>query len=398
LDPDGDHVDASRRLVLRTYDDIERGLNQYVPILDSAAEQARLDSLHAEIASFTGTLLDVLATDRRQWRRQAPLLLATILPRRTSVMQISDDFQKLNRSAFVRQQQVLAQIYAETQSRVWQTLIAALAASFAIALFATSYVAGLERDLQRQRVRERHTTEDLQRLSAKLVTAQEEERRTIARELHDEVGQVLMATKVELALAQRRVEAIGGPADLLNEAQAITDGALTTIRDLSHLLHPTLLDDLGLPAALESYVAGFGKRHGIPVEFLQDGAYERLTPHIEAAAYRIVQEALTNVVKHSQATLAFVYIRRVGDLLEVCVEDNGIGFDAERARRGLGLLGIRERVAHLGGHVSVDSAAGNGTRVSIALPARARAAAPDAGEFEATTASDPLANPEVTLG
>ena len=322
LDSDAHSVDVYRHQVEQTYASVDRALQQYVPILDSAAERERVNGLRREIDGFKATLLDVLESDRRRWRSQARALLGRVMPKRTSVMQLSDNIQTLNRSAFVQQQQAVATIYAETQRRVWQTLAFAIVASLGIAVFATGYVGRLERDLQQRRVEELQTTEELQRLSTKLVTAQEEERRTIARELHDEIGQVLMAIKVELALAQRRIEAAGVPERLLDDAQTITDGALNTVRDLSHLLHPALLDDLGLPAAVDWYLAGFGKRHGITVELLHEGMDNRLASEIEAAAYRIVQEALTNVAKHASATLAFVYLRRVGEVIHVSIEDD----------------------------------------------------------------------------
>ena len=398
LDPAPGSPDTYRRQVMETYAEVDRALRAYVPILNSVDEHARVQGLRREIDGFRTTLLDVLASDRTQWRSQAPLLLSRILPRRTSVMQVSDEIQSLNRSAFVQQQQAMADIYAATQRRVWEMLGFALAASLGIALFATMYVGRLERDLHRQRLKELQTTHDLQRLSTKLVTAQEEERRTIARELHDEIGQVLMAIKVELALAQRRIEAAGVHDRLLDDAQTITDGALNTVRDLTHLLHPALLDDLGLPAAVDWYLTGFGKRHGIAVELLQEGMDARLVPEIEAAAYRIIQEALTNVAKHAHASLAFVYLRRVEDMLQIAIEDNGLGFDPATARRGLGLIGIRERVAHLRGAVRVDSAAGNGTRLRIELPARIRAATTESADADVPNLPHPLTRPEVILG
>lgn len=398
LDPDPAATPVYRRRVVETYAEVDRVLQAYVPILNSSTERERIAGLRREIDGFRTTLLAALESNGAGARGQAFEILSRIMPRRTAVMQMSDELQTVNRSAFVQQQQAVSEIYATTQRRVWGILAFALAASLGIALFATVYVSGLERDLQQQRVKELQTTNDLQRLSAKLVTVQEEERRTIARELHDEIGQVLMAVKVELALAQRRTEAAGGPGRLLDDAQSLTDGALHTVRDLSHLLHPALLDDLGLPAALDWYLSGFGKRHGIGVELLQEGMDERLMPETEAAAYRIVQEALTNVAKHAQATLAFVYLRRSGDVVHVSIEDNGIGFEPASARRGLGLLGIRERVAHLRGSVRLDSAPGRGTRLSIELPARARAIATDAGEIEAPAAGHPITNPEVLLG
>ena len=398
LDPDREAVETYRLQVNDTYATVDRALEAYVPILNSAEEHARVQRLRREIDGYRATLLDVLASDRTQWRSQARLLLSRIMPRRASVMQVSDEIQKLNRSAFVQQQQAVAEIYGTTQQRVWEMLGFALAASLGIAMFATAYVGRLEADVHRQRLRELQTTHDLQRLSTKLVTVQEEERRTIARELHDEIGQVLMAIKVELALAQRRIENAGVRERLLDDAQTITDGALHTVRDLSHLLHPALLDDLGLPAAVDWYLTGFGKRHGVAVELLQEGMETRMVPEIEAACYRVIQEALTNVAKHAHASLAFVYLRHVGDTLQIAIEDNGVGFNPATARRGLGLIGIRERVAHLSGTVQVDSDPGKGTRLRIELPARVRAATTETSDLDVPTVPHPLTRPEVILG
>jgi signal transduction histidine kinase len=398
LDPDPASLGRYRRRVEETYDAVDTVLREYVPILNLADERARVEALRREIEGFRTTLLAVLASDRRQWRDQAPLLLSRIMPRRTSVMQVSDEIQSLNRSAFVQQQQALAVIYATTQRRIWETLGLAVAASLGIALLATIYVGRLEADLHRRRMKELQTSSDLQRLSTKLLKVQEDERRAIARELHDEVGQVLMAIKVEITLAQRRIEAMGGAPRLLDDAQSITDGALHTVRDLSHLLHPAMLDDLGLPAALDWYLSGFGRRHGITVELLHERMDERLEPQTEAAIYRIVQEAMTNVAKHARAAVAVVFVRRVDDTVLVTIEDNGIGFDPERARRGLGLIGIRERVAHLEGTVLIDAAPGRGTRLTINLPARLAARDENPAPLDTPDTTPTLARPEAILG
>jgi signal transduction histidine kinase len=397
LDPGPQSIETSRTRVREISVKIDETLRQYVPILDSEAERARVGNLRREIDEFSATLLAILDTDYRTWREQAPVFLGRIMPRRATVMQMSDDFQRLNRGAFVQQQEALAEIYRTTQTRVWQTLTFALATSLAIALVAITYVSGLEHNLRRQRARELQNTEDLQRLSTKLVTAQEQERRTIARELHDEIGQVLLAIKVELSLAQRRIESAGGEAHLLDVAQGLSDGALHTIRDLSRLLHPAILDDLGLAEAVRSYVDGFSRRHGIPVEFLPQEMDERLAVEIESAAYRIVQEALTNVAKHSDATLAFVDIRRADDVLQIVIQDDGIGFDPAQAARGLGLIGIRERATNLGGQVAIDSAAGRGTRLVIELPAERRVAPIETLDALGDT-TDATMKSETTLG
>jgi signal transduction histidine kinase len=220
---------------------------------------------------------------------------------------------------------------------------------------------------------------DLQRLSSKLITAQEEERRSIARELHDEVGQVLTAIKVELALAQRAIDGGGGPPQLLEKAQTIAEGALHSVRDLSQLLHPAVLDDLGLPAAIDWYLRGVGRRHQLRLVFNHEGMDDRLAPEIETAAYRIVQEALTNVARHAGASECRVGLQRLSRAILISIDDDGQGFDQAppaqaAARRGLGLIGIRERATQLRGEVRIESAPGRGTRVTVVLPALPRPA------------------------
>ena len=256
------------------------------------------------------------------------------MPKRELVIGLSEQAQALNRGAFIQQQSAVAAVYGATQRRIWQSLGVALATSLGIALLATLYAGRLEDRLRRQRAKDVQNTRDLQHLSAQLLNAQEEERRSIARELHDEVGQALTAIKVELAVAQRAIDGAGGAANALDDARSIADGVLHTVRDLSHLLHPALLDDLGLAAATEWYLKGFGKRHDIRADLLHDRMDERLAPETEAAVYRIIQEALTNVAKHAKATSCRVYLQRLTNTLLVTIEDDGVGFDHGRTRVG----------------------------------------------------------------
>jgi signal transduction histidine kinase len=139
---------------------------------------------------------------------------------------------------------------------------------------------------------------------------------------------------------------------------------------------------LGLPAATRDFVKGFAKRHDIRVELALDQMERRLSPEVETAAYRTIQEALTNVARHARATVSRVTLRRSDQMLRVTIEDNGVGFDAAAAdapghRRGLGLIGIRERVAQLDGVVRLQSQVGKGTTLSVELPAHLRATADD---------------------
>ena len=378
LDPNPATAEDYRRQLEESYRTADEALKGYVPVVDVPGEQMRIDRLRREIEDFRRTLFEVLGTDSSEWPAEARnLLRRRIMPKREGVMHISEEVQALNRSAFVQQQLDIASLYRATQRRVWQTVGLALAASIAIALLATLYAGRLEEHLKSQRARDAETARDLQRLSSQLLTAQEEERRSIARELHDEVGQVLTAIKVELAVAQRSAEAAGVNLDALNDARKITEGALHTVRDLSRLLHPSMLDDLGLPATIEWYLKGFGRRHGVRIELLQAGVEERLAPETEAGVYRIVQEALTNVAKHAQATTCRVFLQRLTNTVLVTIEDDGIGFRPEEvnvpgASRGIGLVGIRERVAQLRGELRLESGPGKGTRLTVEIPAQPR--------------------------
>jgi signal transduction histidine kinase len=388
LDPDPGSAADYRARLEETYRTAEQAVQQYVPVIDTPTERERMAHLRAEIDDFRSAVLQVLATDSSRWIVEARgLLRGRIMPKREGVIRVAEEVQALNRSAFVQQQNEIATIYGTTQRRLWEAFGLAVFVSLGISLLAIVYVGRLEGRIQRQRLTEIENAQDLQRLSSRLVTAQEEERRAIARELHDEVGQALTAIKVELAVAQHTIETAGGPPHVLEDARSITDGALHTVRDLSHLLHPSLLDDLGLAAAIEWYVKGFGKRHGIRVDLLIDRMHERLAPETEVAAYRIAQEALTNVAKHARATLCRVYLQRLPNTLLLTVEDDGVGFDLHGTGGAhgyrLGLIGIRERTSQLDGTLRLESTPGKGTRVTVELPARPRCSTPEANEVEA---------------
>ncbi|MBI3261598.1 MAG: MCP four helix bundle domain-containing protein [Acidobacteria bacterium] len=390
LDPNPASSDEYRTKLEEASRTAEEALQRYVPVLDAPAERERIVRLRGEVEDFRKTVLEVLATDSRRWLIEARTLIRSrIMPRREGVIRVAEEMQALNRSAFVQQQSEIAGLYRLTQRRLWASFGLAVVASLGIALMAAIYAGRLEDRIQRQRQKERENARDLQRLSSQLLTAQEEERRTIARELHDEIGQALTALKVELAVAERAVEAAVGPVHALQDARTIADGALHSVRDLSHLLHPALLDDLGLAAAVDGYLKGFGTRHGLRAELLTDRMEDRLAPETEAAAYRIIQEALTNVVKHARARTCRVYLQRLTNTLLVTVEDDGVGFEPSElngagASRGLGLIGIRERVSHLRGTVRLESAVGRGTHLTVELPIRTRPIADATAEVDSS--------------
>jgi signal transduction histidine kinase len=376
--------DYPRELAV-SYSTAEQALQQYVPVLDAASERDRVLTLEREIARLRNEMQSVLGEVRRGPGDAGRVLSDRIMPRREAVIRIAEELQSLNREAFVQHQNEIAEVHHVTQRIVWQFLGVALAASVCIGVLAMAYAGRLEQRIRRQSDQDAVNRRDLQRLSASLVTAQEEERRAIARELHDEVGQVLTAIKVELAVAARTA---GPNNQALADARAITERAMHTVRDLSQLLHPPLLDDLGLPETLEWYVKDFRKRHGLLVDLAIDQPVGELSREATVAAYRIVQEALHNVVKHARAAHCRVSLTQAPHALRLVIEDDGVGFEVAQLNgaggaRGLGLIGIRERAAQLRGRVQIDSVPGGGTRVEIELPQPGRGeplAAPPAGD------------------
>lgn len=390
LDPTAD-LDSYRRQLKQAYTAVDELLQRYVPVLNSADEREQFSRLSAEVTSYRAAILGSLATDRRRLVSEArDVLRFRVTPRRDAVLAISEGVQSLNRTGYVQQQAEISALYRSVQQSLWQLLGLALVIGIGVAVLAVVYAGRLERRLHEQMAKDFVLARERQELSAKLVTVQEQERRHIARELHDEIGQALTAIKVELAFAQRSIERVMGSTNILGDARSITDGAIHQVRDLSYLLHPAALDEFGLVAAVESHMKTFGRRHGIQTEFSHEGMGSRLAPEAEAAAYRIIQEALTNVAKHARATGCQVHVVRSPDTLRITIQDDGAGFDPAlpRAadRRGLGLIGIRERASYLQGTVLIDSKPGRGTRLIVDLPLRrlADSADTDVAHYAAT--------------
>ena len=222
---------------------------------------------------------------------------------------------------------------------------------FAIGLGLLFVVLGNERDRLAAR------TLELEQLTRLMLRVQEDERRRIARELHDEAGQVLTAVKIDLELDGRV------------EAGAMVGRALSQVRDLSNLLRPSALDDLGLAPALRALADDFVAHTRIPVTLDLDGANRRLPPDVEVAVYRAVQEGLTNVARHARATQARVCIVSDDDEVHLTIEDNGRGIPDESTPH-LGWLGMRERVTALGGRLDIGKAHDGGVRLDAHIPAR----------------------------
>jgi signal transduction histidine kinase len=222
-------------------------------------------------------------------------------------------------------------------------------------------------------VRER-TEEQLRHLSLRLMTTQDEERRRIARELHDSAGQTLAAVKMTVASFQFAGAKAANLPGMLAELDTLVDEVLQEIRTASYLLHPPLLDEAGIASAARWFVEGFAKRSGIEVGCDIANTIERQSRPCELVLFRVLQESLTNVHRHSGASRASVSLKLENDRLKLEVADNGRGIPDERLEQfsatgneGVGIAGMRERVRELGGRLDIRSGK-TGTTVSVVLP------------------------------
>jgi signal transduction histidine kinase len=379
--PDGVPLYGQRLQTMRS--EVDRALKRYMPNVDSTIEREHWTQLQTEVQQYWDSLSPLLAGHMTGNPDEAHAFLRRdVIPKREMVVRISDDIRALNQDALVEQQAAVAALHRVLRQRIWWTSGVAVALGLAVAWLAARYAGRLEAQIRQQHVQEQQAKRELQRLSAELVHAQEQERRTIARDLHDEIGQALMTVKLDLGTVERSGQVSGAPAQALSEARSTTDAAIRTVRDLSQLLHPPMLDDFGLVVTLSAFVRRFSDRTGVPTDLALDRMEGRLPSDVEVCCYRVVQEALTNVAKHAEAKSCRVYLQRLPSSLLVTVEDDGKGIDptqlkgAADAGGGVGLVGVRERASRLGGTVGLDTHFGKGTRLTVELPLGARASAP----------------------
>jgi signal transduction histidine kinase len=223
-------------------------------------------------------------------------------------------------------------------------------------------------------------TAELQILSQRLLKVQDEERRRLSRDLHDSTGQTLAALKISVSLLQEHCKGDSSTLVFAAEVAGLADQAIEEIRTMSYLLHPPLLDEVGFACAAEWYVEGFAKRAGIHVKSDFGTSEGRLPIGVEVALFRILQEALTNVHRHANASEVRVCLRYEGEKLVLEIKDDGHGISQDRlallrqasAETGVGLAGMRERVYELDGEIEIESE-GQGMTLRAVIPTAALA-------------------------
>jgi signal transduction histidine kinase len=366
----------------------EQLLRRYLPDVESQEERDYWARLQVELGDYWASR-DVAFTEPPLTPiAAAARLRGRLLPQRNTVLQVLDQVSALQTIANQRRRQEIDALYREARTRFLAMGGGALLLAIVVAATVSRQVHRLQRQIERQRGIERHNREDLERLSARLVSVQEQERRTLARELHDEVGQALTAVKMDVGIALR-TQLDPRARNALEEARDISETMLRSVRDMSQLLHPSVLDDFGLPATLSIYLRNFAERTGIRAQ-LAETMETRLAPEIELCVYRIVQEAFSNVAQHSGATACTVTLNAGSRLMRLVIEDNGRGVGSVARRitegRGLGLIGMRERAHALGGSFTVSDREGGGTTVTVTVPLEVPAEIEDAEKSAARRA------------
>ena len=290
--------------------------------------------------------------------RSATFLRREVVPRREAALTIAHEIEKLNNDNLAAQQQEVARrqsaVREELRRMLWQTVLLGLGVSLVV--------------VWRLRVLEKRSDDaehQMRELSQQLVSAQEEERKHLSRELHDHVAQVLTGLRMELGRVERLSPSVSS---VVGECKKLVDDLFLTVRSLALGLRPSMLDDIGLQAALEWHVRDFMSRYAISVDLKMTGDFDRLPERHRTCVYRVVQEALTNCVRHAAAHHVAIAVSAGDRELQLTVTDDGVGLKPEDHGRGLGLIGIEERVKELNGTVTISPDGTRGTTVAVRLP------------------------------
>lgn len=339
-------------------------------------ETAALDELQRDLDQYFAVTRPALERNAATRRKQGEQFLREqIFPRRQQMLEAGNRIRQIDTRQLEAAQTSQTTLFTGYRRQVLATAMGAILLGLGLTVLTVARVQKLERE-SNERYREVvRTREELHRLGARLVAAQEEERRNLSRELHDEVGQAMSALLVELgSLASMLPPENAAAHHQLQRVKRLAEANVGVLRNLSLLLRPSMLDDLGLAPALQWQARETARRSGIKVKVDAEEGADDLPDPLRTCIYRVVQEALHNSARHSKASHVRVTLRREERQVRVTVADDGIGFQA--AEKGMGILGMEERVRHLGGQFHIDSRPGSGTRISILLPLEARAPSP----------------------
>ena len=332
-------------------------------------ERSLLAKIDEGIARQEGSFAGMLArrADERKQRGHA-FVYDELIPRKTELLRLASTVAELNGQELRSENQALATQFEKLQTRLGRTIALTLFAGMLLSLAAGYYILRLEQHGRGRYLALAKSRQELERLSRRLVDAQEAERRSISRELHDEVGQTLGALLVDIGHLSNLLPAEDRiTQEQIGRIKKAAETAVKSIRDIALLLRPPMLDDLGLVPALEWQARETSRRGEMEVEVHAEELKGDLPDEVKVGIYRLVQEALQNAATHAHAKNATVLLKRERNSVVVEIIDDGKGFQPERTR-GMGILGMEERVRQLGGELAIRSTPGKGTAVHAELP------------------------------
>jgi signal transduction histidine kinase len=335
-----------------------------------------LQRLESELAAYWASVEPVFRWTPAERRQRATFFLRQQQrPRRQNILAIAQEVGALTEGAYRQQYEAINLSQKDFRQDIQRIVVIAFLIGVVIAAGSIIRIASLERKAQRHRAKTELAEEQLRQLSTQLMHAQEEERKSISRELHDEVGQMLTGLRMELGTLERLRDDPLQFNEHVSEAKSIAEQSLRAVRDLAVGLRPSVLD-LGLIPALQWQARHFSKRTGMPAAVRAQGDFHNLSEDHRTCIYRIVQETLTNCAKHSSANRVEVVLTEANGAIEVAVRDDGQGFDLATGRHGgLGLIGIEERVRELGGSLQIQSEPGKGSTLVVRFGSCERTAA-----------------------
>jgi signal transduction histidine kinase len=377
LDSDDALAVEHRDQFFDTKHQIEDGIAEYRTLVPDGDKES-FRQFSEQLASYMTAIAPVLNWTAEQRHAGASgFVHSELLPRRMSALGLADRIQRISESQLDASSASLSAMLSSFRVKRLILLILGIATGIALAGGAIWRLLRLENESQLRFDEVVSTREELKRLSVELVSAQENERRRISRELHDEVGQVL--TAIMLGLGNLRSALKDANADevfrQLQLVEDMTQRNASVVRNISLLLRPTMLDDLGLVPALKWYARETSRTGAIAVDVVVEAFGDDIPDEYRTCIFRIVQEAVRNAARHSAAHQVRIYIQENNGALSLSVQDDGKGFDPSQDA-GLGILGMKERVMHLGGNLEVHSKPGSGTIVKFLLPMPAEHALP----------------------
>lgn len=336
----------------------------------AADERERIERLQTNLDEYWETFDPLFDwTPAQKLYMSAPFLRQQVLPRRDAVLELTRDIEAVNNENMKQQQAQVAARERDLRRFFARMLWITVGLGIAIAAVAGYRFHVVESRAEEQYRRLEEAETGMRRLSSQMLRAQEEERRHISRELHDQVGQMLTALRMEVGHTERSRGNDAAFAAHTAECKNLIDTIVGTVRDLSMGLRPSMLDDIGLGPALQWLARDHSRRYNYPVNVEVEGDLDLIPEPYRTTTYRMVQEALTNCARHARASRVDVTVQGGGDRLRLRIDDDGVGMTPGEGKRvGMGLLGIQERARELGGRMDIVSRPGAGTSIRIDMP------------------------------